>query len=83
MCAGGKCKFLRAEKSRVALGARLCLITLNQVADPLGFRLAMPMAGDRIAAARRFNHDFGPEHAGRDVNRRDFRNRYALFVASK
>src|SRR5579872_203957 len=61
----------------------LRLVLLNQIADALRVRLAVPMARNGIGAASRFDHDLGPDDARRNVYRRDLRDRNALFIAAK
>src|SRR5579862_5755296 len=61
--------------------ARRRLIRLDQVADPLGISFAMPVTGDRIGSARRVNADIRPQNTGRNLYRRDLRNRDTLFHA--
>src|ERR1039458_1676153 len=65
------------------LTARLCLVSLDQVADALRIRLAVPVAGNGVGPTGRFNHDLRPEHAGGNMHRSDLRNGNALFVAAE
>lgn len=73
------CKF----NLKAALSAGLGLVGLDEIADALPIALAMAMTGNRVAAAGGFNHNFGPENAGRNVHGGDLRNRDTFFVAAE
>ena len=68
---------------KAALAAGLCLVGFDQVADALRIALVVAVTGDRVGSAGRFDHDLGPEHAGRDVNGSNLRNRDALLVTAE
>lgn len=52
----------------------------NQFLDALRIGFGVAMAADGIAAARGFDQDFGPNEAGFDVHRRNFRDAHAFLV---
>ena len=66
-----------------ALHAGLRLVGLDQIAYPPCVGLAVPVAGDGIGPAGRFDSDLRPEHTGRNMYRCHFRHGHALFVAAE
>src|SRR5579864_3453220 len=66
-----------------SLHPRLCLISLNQIADTLRIPFAVAMTGDGIGPAGGFDDNLRPKHTGVDVYRRDLRHSDTFFVAAE
>jgi len=63
--------------------SRLCLVSLDQIADALRILLAMPVAGKRVGPPGRFNHDLRPDRPGGNMHRSDLRHCNTLLVAAE